>query len=251
MRGKCRVCKGLAMPSLDEFRRLLEGNADDAFKQYSLLIDCDRLDFAVGGVGHDEFKICKVSFVYQQMDGKDVILMTPDANGKDISYLPWKNASEGGIAKATLNANGPKYFSTSQLDGCRFSIHYHDAEHKTVTVQHLAGDAGGAGSDGSRVRDDLERNGLQGKQPVVLQRRYSIGLGQGKLGRIGAQFKSGRAETTYYDGGKAAVFGYRNKAGAWVFYGAETDVRKGAGAGLKNLVTQSAVAGSLRADSSG
>ena len=90
--------------------------------------------------------------------------------------------------------------------------------------------------------------GLPATATPTLHRRLSVGAGAGKYGRAGVALRQARPETTYYDGGLAAVFGYRNTAGAWAFYGAETDERTGAGAGLKNLFSQTAVTGSLKAD---
>lgn len=240
------------MPSLDEFKTLLDSNADEAFRQYSLLIDYDQLDFNAARTAHDEFKSVTVTFVYSEIAGNPVILMTPAADGRKMSYLPWKNASEGAIAKITLNDKGPNYFSTSQLDGCRFALQYHDTDHRVVTVQHLAGDvAGTTGKAGTAERDRLEALAapdLPATATPDLRRRLSVGRGVGKNGRIGATFKASRPDTTYYDGGKAAVFGYRNKSGAWVFYEAETDEGTGRGVGLKNLWTKTAVTGSLKAD---
>jgi hypothetical protein len=106
-------------------------------------------------------------------------------------------------------------------------------------VQHIAGDApGGHGVTGSAQRSAREQTGLADKPPVVLSRRFSIGLGPGKAGTAGAALRTATPETVYYDGGVSAVFGHRNSAGKWIFYGVLMDSRGGGGSGLVNLVTQ-------------
>ncbi len=241
------------MPSLEEFRTLLAQDADAAFKAYALLINCASLDYvetSPGVFGFDEFKNVKVAFAYQVEDGKDAIIMSAsnDPTAKDASYLPWKNAENGGVSKATLDGSGPAYFSTSQLDGCRFTIQYHDADRKTVTVQHLAGDLKAQGRKGYELRDDLETANAPPNADPVLRRRFSIGSGPGKTGGAGKILKESRPDTVYYEGGKAAVFGYRNGSGAWLFYGAEMTPRN-VGQGLRNLTSNTRVTGSLKTDS--
>lgn len=241
------------MPSLEEFRTLLDSNADEAFKQYSLRID-DNLDMDARTTpdfnNRNDLKVVKVSFAYQKRGNVDCIVMQGDPQGKDIFYLPWNNFNvNGGLARAPLDSQGPNYFTTSPLSGCRFSIHYHDGDGKSVTVQHLAGTVGGPGVGGSTQRDTLQAQGIQNSPPVTRTRSYSIGSGEGKMGGAGRTLRSQRPNTIYYDGGAAVVFGYRNNSGAWVFYGAETDDRRGTGKGVKNLGTQTAVTGSIKTDS--
>lgn len=242
------------MPSLEDFRQKLASNADDAMKEYALLIDFASLDYAAGVNGETvfaDFKRVSVVFEYELIAGKNIIRMRAksgaDVDGKEISYLPWKNAASGAVARATLDGDGPAYFSTSQLDGCRFTLQYHDADRKKVTVLHLAGDYGGSGKDGSEARDQLENAALPAAANPQLRRRFSVGTGVGKMGRIGSTYKAGRADTAYYDGGKATVFGYRNKQGAWVFYGQDMTTSN-QGQGLKNLGTGAQVAGPINAD---
>lgn len=179
------------MPSLEDFREKMTRDADEAMKEYVLLVDCFSLDYApaVGGPPiQDEFKVVPVIFEFSAAGTKSFITMrgrkASDPAGRDISYLPWKNAASGAVAKATLDGSGPAYFSTSQLDGCRFTIQYHDASHKTVTVQHLAGDLGGSGTDGSAARDRKQAEGMPADANPTLRRRLSFGPGEGKLGRV-------------------------------------------------------------------
>ncbi len=79
-----------------------------------------------------------------------------------------------------------------------------------------------------------------------MRRRFSIGTGMGKTGRKGGAYKLGRGSTRYYDGGMGTVFGYRNNAGAWVFYG--LDIERGKGKGLFNLGTGDKVTGPIDAN---
>jgi hypothetical protein len=240
------------MPSLEDFLDKLETDADVAFSDYILLIDCTSLDYS-GPKGQEvqaEFKRVSVLFEYAP---DNIIRMRAkkdsDTGAKEISYLPWKNAASGGVSKVTLDGNGPAYFSTSQLDGCRFTLQYHGADRKKVTVQHLAGDLGGPSvKTGSTARDTLEAQSLLASPDAPRPRRYSIGSGPGKMGKAGQALRLANPETTYYDGGKAAVFGYRNDQGAWVFYGAEIDNQSGTGRGLKNLGTGAKVTGPIDTD---
>lgn len=244
------------MPSLGEFRAQMEINADQAMRDYVLLVDCKSLDYATspeGALIQDNFKTVEVVFDFAIVNGLNVITMrakkASDPKGRPISYLPWKNAASGAMAKATLDEAGPAYFSTSQLDGCRFTIQYHDASHKTVTVQHLAGDYGGSGTDGSAQRDVLEAQHMPAAADPTLRRRLSFGPGQGKTGqRAGPIYRAGRQDTVYYDGGKSSLFAYRNNKGAWVFYAQDIDSRNGRGLGLKNLFTKQAVTGPINAN---
>jgi hypothetical protein len=243
------------MPSLEDFREKMNRNADEAMKEYVLLVDCVSLDYApaLGGPPiQDEFKIVPVIFEFSAEGTKSFITMrgrkASDPAGRDISYLPWKNAASGAVAKATLDGSGPAYFSTSQLDGCRFTIQYHDANRQTVTVQHLAGDLGGSGTDGSVARDLKEAENMPAGAKPELRRRLSFGPGEGKLGKVGRDYKATRPDTIYYDGGKSSVFGYRNSAGAWVFYAQDIDNRTNKGKGLKNLGTGASVGGPINAN---
>jgi len=229
------------MPSLEDFRSKLNSNADTAFREYILLIDCKSLDYEgpSGQEVHAEFKRVTVVFEYS---APNIITMRAKTDqgpgGQSISYLPWKNAASGGMSKVRLDGTGPAYFSTSQLDGCRFTLQYHDADRKTVTVQHLAGDLGGPDvATGSAQRDLKEAESLDNSPNASRPRRFSIGSGKGKMGGAGRALRASKPDTTYYDGGKAAVFGYRNNQGAWAFYGAEIDNGRGRGAGLTNLGT--------------
>ncbi len=231
------------MPDLDDFRTKLASDAAVAFKDYVMHFDEMSLDYADDGNGQlvpDEFKVIEIVFEFVP---PNVIMMRAkregDIGGREISYLPWKKADFGGSARASLDGSGPRYFSTSQIDGCRFTIQYGDESRKTCTVLHLAGDvSGGKKPEGSATRDGLEAQGLPNGADPLLRRRYSIG--QMKP----AKFKQLNTGTTqYYDGGKTAVFGYRNSSGAWVFYGAEE--KFDSGSGLKNLVTKQAVTGPI------
>jgi hypothetical protein len=240
------------MPSLEDFRDKLNTDADTAFREYVLLIDCASLDYS-GPQGQEvqaEFKRVGVVFEYTP---ENIIRMRAkngsDAGGQEIAYLPWKNAASGGVSKVTLDGDGPSYFSTSQLDGCRFTLQYHGADRKKVTVQHLAGDLGGPSvKTGSTARTALEAQNLLASPDAPRPRRFSIGEGPGKMGKAGQALRAANPETTYYDGGKAAVFGYRNNQGAWVFYGAEIDNRSGQGRGLKNLGTGATATGPINTD---
>ncbi len=240
------------MPSLADFREKLKDDTDAAMTQYSILIDAPSLDYTGVGtenVAFDEFKQVKVVFEYKLETGKHIISMRAASNGdgRKIWYLPWKNDAFGAVAKATLDGKGPRYFVTSQLDGCRFTIQYHDTDRKTATVLHLAGDHGGPGKLGSEKRDVLETQNLPNGSKPTLKRRFSIGFGPGKNSASGAAYKLSRSSTSYYDGGMGTVFGYRNKADAWVFYG--LDIERNQGKGLINLGTGNKVTGSLNANS--
>lgn len=236
------------MPSLEDFREKLKTDTDAAMTEYAILIDAESLDYTGKGtksVTFDEFKEVEVAFEYRSMSGKNIIYMSAagDGGGRKIWYLPWKNASCGAVAKATLDGSGPPYFLTSQLDGCRFTFQYHGSDRKKVTVLHLAGDYGGSGTDGSAKRDELESKNLPVDAKPKLKRRFSIGYGKGKGGKLGAAYKLTRDSTSYYDGGMGTVFGYRNNAGAWVFYGLDIDRMQGKG--LFNLGSGKKVTGSI------
>jgi hypothetical protein len=234
------------MPSLEDFRTKVALNADAAFKDYVLHIDEMSLDYAPGANGQliaAEFKPSLM--VVFEFSEPNIITMRAkrdtDEGGREISYLPWKNASDGGMAQARLTGGGPPYFSTSQLTGCRFTIQYDDGSRKTVTVQHLAGDVqGGKKPEGSATRDSIETRNLPTGSDLQLRHRYSIG--QMKPLQF-KQLNLASGITLYYDGGKAAIFGYRNKGGVWVFYASEE--KFDSGVGLRNLGTGFAVTTSI------
>jgi hypothetical protein len=201
------------MASLDEFRQLLlDGNLKQAFTDYEL--DFNEAEFDVTGSG--EVKGYETEIVWKFEDPNKIKMFkktgTDGDTGRKIYYLPW--ASKG-VTKVTLDGSSPGYFVTSHFSNCRFTMSFHDDQAKTVTVQHVAGDTGGASTaKGTEQRDKLEI-------PVpesVRTRRFSISGAKsfGKLGRalMEERIKTG---TTYYNT-YARVFGTRSKNGSWVFY---------------------------------
>ena len=220
------------MPSLEEFQEMLDQDWDAALRTYVVHISED-LDGTISGttIKRHAPERRDVEVVFESIRDTYVILMRAktggDAGGKLVSYLPWSPSSLGGIARADLDGSGPRYFSTSQLSGCRFTVQYADALKKRATVLHLAGDFGS--SDGSGAREALETGALGSAPPGGLRRRYSIGQSavpglksKTSFTDWGYQKKiGGDAGRIYYDGNKASVFGFRTDDGAWHFWAQE------------------------------
>ena len=234
------------MPSIEDFRTKMASDANAAFTDYILHVDEMSLDVATDESGRQsvaEFRVVKVAFTFAD---PNVITMAASLAGTEMSYLPWKNAGLGGMARARLDGTGPAYFSTSQLSGCRFTVQYDDAGRTTATVLHLAGDVvGGKKPEGSDTRDVLQAANLPQGADARLRRSYSIGQMK-PLAYKEAKIAAGT--TLFYDGGKAAIFGYRNRAGVWTFYAAEE--RFDRGVGLTNLSTGQKVRTSITANAS-
>ena len=198
------------MPSIPEFLELLSVDVEKAFKTYFFNIDGESLD---GDITKEQ--ACRRQKVRFDFVEPNIIRMSA-LGGKDaeyqneIWYLPWRL---DGASRADLNDSGPAFFSTSQLDGCRFTIQYHDASRKNATVLHLAGSVGHQ-SSGSAIRDGMETDsGLKTDLPPRLTRRYSISKGQkSAFEKVGENF------SLKYDGNKASVFGFRDGGNAWHFY---------------------------------
>ncbi len=198
------------MASIDEFLVLLIQDVDKAFKSYFFNIDAASLDGDT-----QQAQVCRRQKVrFDFVEPNRIVMSALDGADADyqneIWYLPWRI---DGASKANLGAEGPPFFSTSQLDGCRFTIQYHDASRKTATVFHLAGTLGHQEA-GSKARNALETDaGLPSDAPAKLVRRYSISQGtKSKFESLGKDF------TLQYDGDKAAIFGFRDDSGAWRFY---------------------------------
>lgn len=197
------------MASIAEFLEILSVDVEKAFRTYFFNVD--------SGLDGDYSKLqaCRVQTVGFKFEEPNKIVMCDPANSPmayedQIWYLPWLHKS---ASKAVLDGKGPGYFSTSQLDGCRFTIQYHDDSRKKATVFHLAGNVG-RDKQGSGLRDDMETaSGLDNDAPPRLVRRYSITSGiQSNEEPKGNDFK------LKYDGDKAWIFGFRDDDGAWQFY---------------------------------
>lgn len=198
------------MPSIDEFLELLSRDVDTAFKTYFFNIDGKSLDGDISA--KQECRHQKVRFDFVE---PNVILMSALGDGgaeyeNEIWYLPWMHS---GSSRADLDETGPAFFSTSQLDGCRFTIQYHDESRTKATVLHLAGNVGHQ-SSGSELRDEMEATEkLSADLPPRLTRRYSISKGKkSSFEKVGEDF------SLKYDGNKASVFGFRREDGSWHFY---------------------------------
>lgn len=194
------------MPSIAEFLELLSEDDEKAFRTYFFNID-GSLD---GDISKSQD--CRRQEVCFEFVDPNVILMrdpgsNPTEYRNEIWYLPWRHR---GASRADLGADGPAFFSTSQLDGCRFTIQYHDDSRRTATVYHLAGNVDG----GSKGRSQLElKAGLKSDAPPGLTRRYSMSSGKTSFSE-----KLGKDFLLKYDGDKASIFGFRDEKGAWHFY---------------------------------
>lgn len=194
------------MPSIPEFLELLSTDVEKAFRSYFLNID-GSLDGNIEISQH--CRIRKVCFEF--IDPNIILMRDPGSNPTEypdeIWYLPWRHR---GASKADLDGSGPAFFSTSQLDGCRFTIQYHDTSRKNVTVYHLAGNVDG----GSKGRDQLEaKAGVKSGLPSGRTRRYSVSSGAKSFSeKVGEDF------SLKYDGDKASIFGIRDDDGAWHFF---------------------------------
>jgi hypothetical protein len=228
------------MPSLEDFRTKLNG--DDNARQQAMTDYVINVDAASLDGDTSKLQACReqeVSFVFQD---PNVIIMRAkqggDANAKKIWYLPW---FVDGASKAVLGPDGPAYFSTSQLDGCRFTIQYDDASRKRATVLHLSGRLG-MGNKLSEARNakEVEEFGALPHGPLV--RRYS----SASLAKTGSpKLKAEKAakalkdnETILYSGNKAFIWGFRKKDGVWDFFAheIENDWQRGdTGLGYKAL----------------
>jgi hypothetical protein len=230
------------MASLAEFQQLLkEQKYDQALTDYVIHVD-QSLD---GTVGQGDVLIGKafgIQNVAFQFVDPNIINMRAKTEGdsslKEVWYLPWVSQ---GSARADLDGTGPSYFSTSQLNGCRFTIQYADEHKKKATVLHLAGNFDR--SIGSMKRDELETSELGEMKDTRLRRRYSIGQSPKMPGATkekgSLQYKILNDQTRmYYGGNKASIFGYREKGGAWLFWAQEMDEKYGRpdiGKGRRNL----------------
>lgn len=200
------------MASLAEFLQLLDQNVDRAFRDYVFNVDSASMDGDIS-----QLQACTARDVGFEFRPPNVIVLRAaregDAWRSEMWYLPWMY---NGASKAYLTGEGPAYFSTSQLDGCRFTVQYDDANRKKATVFHLAGSVGHQKS-GSLKRDEMAlAAGLKTDLPEGRTRSYSISSGvKPKFERIGEHFK------LQYSGNKAWVFGLRDDAGAWTFYAQE------------------------------
>ncbi|WP_282605192.1 hypothetical protein [Pelagibius sp. Alg239-R121] len=194
------------MASIAEFLELLSEDTEKAFRTYFFNID--------GSLDGDEMVLqeCrrqKVCFEFQEPN--KIVMRAPGGKeakyGNEIWYLPWMRS---GTSKAHLDGSGPPFFSTSQLDGCRFTIRYHNDSRTRVTVLHVAGDVPG----GSKQRDGMEtKAGLKASPHPRRTRRYSVSRGaKSATEKVGEDFK------LRYDGNKASVFGFRDCGGVWHFY---------------------------------
>jgi hypothetical protein len=198
------------MAGIEEFLKLLDEDIDDAFKKYFFNVDAKSLD------GDETVKQdCRVQKVcFEFVEPNRILMRDPGGNPTkyqdEIWYLPWVR---DGATKANLGGDGPPFFSTSQLDGCRFTIQYHDTSRKNVTVLHLAGNVGHQ-SSGSEKRNKMEtEQGVKTNLAPKLTRRYSISKGKkGVFEKVGQDF------SLKYDGDKAMIFGFRDADGSWDFY---------------------------------
>jgi hypothetical protein len=224
------------MPSLAEFKQMVKDKPEQAMTDYVVHVDQSLdgkpgLDGVIVGNPYGELDVV-FEFV-----APNIIRMRAPADGetadKRLWYLPWKSRD---VAKAVLGEDGAGYFSTSQLNGCRFTIEWTDGSRKQATVLHLAGDFDF--KDGSSKREALEETELGPVGDAKLRRRYSIG--QSKLPaspKIGKRIV-GDETRLYYGGNKASIFGFRDKAGAWQFWAQEMDEKFGRadiGLGKKDL----------------
>ena len=221
------------MPSLEDFQTLVETNPEKAFTDYVLAIDEVSFDWkdAAAGVRAD----AGIRHIEWRFEEPNTIKMYPSQNvanseGKQIYYLPWKSKE---VTKVTLDQNSPPYFLTSEFSNCRFTIQFHDACGKTVTVMHIAGDVAGGGSiSGGNKRNEMEIS--SGLVPNLRTRRLSISKGKpGSKGPAWKRYTESAANTVYYDS-QAVVFGFREKNGCWSFYAQNIDNIKN-GKGLINL----------------
>ncbi len=224
------------MPSLEEFRTLLKENEEKALTDYVIHVDqsLDGQADVNNVLVNNPFAEQEVSFEFIE---PNIIRMRPKIEGdghvRKVWYLPWKSRD---VAKGDLDETGARFFSTSQLNGCRFTIQYADATRKRATVLHLAGDFDF--KDGSTQRETLETQELGAVGDAKLRRRYSIG--QSKLPaspKIGKRIV-GDETRLYYGGNKASIFGFRDKTGAWNFWAQEMDEKYGRadiGKGKKDL----------------
>ncbi|WP_347985958.1 hypothetical protein [Methylomonas sp. AM2-LC] len=212
------------MPSLTEFKELVKSNPEQAFLDYVLEIDEESFDWQDSNAGiRAEPGPRDIEWQFEE---PNKIKMYPSLNqdtAKKIYYLPWKNKS---LTQVTLDKDSPAQFLTSEFSNCRFTIHYHDAEGKTVTVMHIAGDVTGGGSiSGGNTRNDMETNAPL-PSPAVRSRRLSVSKPvPGFKGAAWKKYDATAKDTVYYDS-QAVVFGYRKKNGGWVFYAQNLDQNK-------------------------
>jgi hypothetical protein len=204
------------MAGVKEFLAMLDSDCEKAMKTFVIHIDATSLD----GDGTD-CSLKRIEATFDVEDDKNNVLLlrgkkTGDTDCTPIWYLPWNQV---GVAKATLDQSGPDFFSTSQLDGCRFTIQY-DGGRKKVTVLHISGRVDGAGKAASAARDQQEADALGA--PPQLVRRYSYGKFAGT--KAIAEKDNTRL---FYGGNKASIFGVRDDDGAWYFFAQEIDARFG------------------------
>jgi hypothetical protein len=193
------------MASLAEFQILLAGDWERALRDY-VVQSHDSLDLVQRG-GTIEATLPRTVNVGLDFVTPNRITMRAAETGEDyypISYLPWK---PGFVTGMTLDGTGPRYFSTSQLDGCRFTIKFTDSTRTQVTVLH------GAGRELSRQgREDGEAAALASVASSERTRRYSM-----TLGKVGLTPFVSDGTRQVYDGRKAWIFGVRSETGQWSF----------------------------------
>lgn len=211
------------MASLEEFQQLIESDPERAMDEYVVHVSQD-----LDGTPNEQQVLVNKPFGEQDVVFEfvlpNIILLRAKAASEEahnrLWYLPWVSRD---VAKADLGQEGAQYFSTSQLNGCRFTVQYTDGSRKHATVLHVAGNFDF--KDGSTRREELETSAIGPVTNPALRRRYSIGQsmlkGQKKKRIVGDETR------TYYGGNKAWIFGYRDDSGAWQFLAQEMDEQYG------------------------
>lgn len=198
------------MASVEEFLELLQTDLGKAMRDYAFNVSED--------LDGDTLRLqaCTVRTVAFEFKPPNVIWLMPgeekSKHASEMWYLPWLRS---GTSAATLGGDGPAYFSTSQLTGCRFMVEWLSKDHKSAKVLHLAGDVG-TGPKGTKARDEMAKKaGVDPTDNSGRVRSYSMSSGKKpKVEKVGEDFR------LRYDGNKAWVFGVRN-AGVWSFYAQE------------------------------
>jgi hypothetical protein len=205
------------MASVEEFLALLRTDLDSAMREYAFNVSED-LDGDTG-----KLQACTARTVaFEFKEPNEIWLMPGEEKSKHTSemwYLPWLRS---GTSVANLDGEGPSYFSTSQLTGCRFMVEYLSSNRKSAKVLHLAGDVG-TGPKGTKLRDEMAvAIGVDPTDNTGRVRSYSFGSGKKSNPKnVGTNFK------LRYDGNKAWVFGVRDGSGAWNFYCQEMNAKIG------------------------
>ncbi|MBV9122217.1 MAG: hypothetical protein JO112_02510 [Planctomycetes bacterium] len=216
---------------LEDFLIKLEANAETALNEYQFLVDVGldsltepQIDVAADFAGD--------AITIRPMGTNDTTL-----NSLRIQYLPWRPPTwvgtedtgafdDTGVTKALLDDTGPGIFLTSQLNGCRFTIQFHDGGMTKATVLHLAGTYG-SNKKGAEKRESLENVQLQNVPTGGgHRRRSSFGQDMGLKKKLNPKtkfqpFGFGQGGRTYYDGNKATILAVRGKDGVWRFFAQE------------------------------